>query len=388
MKVLGLVLELNPFHNGHEYFINEAKKQINPDITIAVISSSFAMRGEAMVMDKWEKAKICLQYGIDIVLELPFLGAVNSADYFCYNAIKILTDFNITDLAFGVELNNPFKLMQMKEITKNKEFDALVKKYIDEGNSYSGSNLKALKEVTNDPEIIANFSLPNNTLGIGYLNALDALGKKVNVTFIKRIANNYYDEEITDSKINSATSLRNLLVKGESIQNYIPYNNYQYHNPKTINDTMFTLLRYIFNTTPIDKLKNIYGMSEGIENRILSFINTANSYDELVELVKTKRYPKNRIRRLFLYTLLNIDKELENKYHNYLRILSMNIKGKNYLKKLDKNIKEKIITSFKNQDNYIVDIELRASKLYGLLINDINIYLKEFNVPYIGDNEK
>ncbi len=385
MKVLGLVLELNPFHNGHEYFINEAKNKVNPDLTIAVISSSFAMRGEAMVMDKWEKAKICLQYGIDMVLELPFLGAVNSADYFCYNAIKILTDFNITDLAFGVEFDNPEKIIKMKEMTKSKVFDGLVKKYIDEGNSYGGSNLKALKELSDDEEIINNFSLPNNTLAIGYLNAIDVLNKDINITFIKRIANNYYDEDITDSKINSATSLRNLLENGKEIDEYIPYPNYNYLNPLTINDTMFTLLKYVFNTSTPDKLKNIYGMSEGIENRILSFINVAKSYDDLLELVKTKRYSKNRIRRLFLYSLMNIDKEHENKYHNYLRILSMNQKGKNYLRKLDKNIKASIITTFKNQNNYLVDIELRASKLYGLLINKPNIYLNEFNVPYIGD---
>ena len=385
MKVLGLVLELNPFHNGHEYFINEAKNKVNPDLTIAVISSSFAMRGEAMVMDKWEKAKICLQYGIDMVLELPFLGAVNSADYFCYNAIKILTDFNITDLAFGVEFDNPEKIIKMKEMTKSKVFDGLVKKYIDEGNSYGGSNLKALKELSDDEEIINNFSLPNNTLAIGYLNAIDVLNKDINITFIKRIANNYYDEDITDSKINSATSLRNLLENGKEIDEYIPYPNYNYLNPLTINDTMFTLLKYVFNTSTPDKLKNIYGMSEGIENRILSFINVAKSYDDLLELVKTKRYSKNRIRRLFLYSLMNIDKEHENKYHNYLRILSMNQKGKNYLRKLDKNIKASIITTFKNQNNYLVDIELRASKLYGLLINNPNIYLNEFNVPYIGD---
>lgn len=385
MKVLGLVLELNPFHNGHEYFINEAKNKVNPDLTIAVISSSFAMRGEAMVMDKWEKAKICLQYGIDMVLELPFLGAVNSADYFCYNAIKILTDFNITDLAFGVEFDNPEKIIKMKEMTKSKVFDGLVKKYIDEGNSYGGSNLKALKELSDDEEIINNFSLPNNTLAIGYLNAIDELNKDINITFIKRIANNYYDEDITNSKINSATSLRNLLENGKEIAEYIPYPNYNYLNPLTINDTMFTLLKYVFNTSTPDKLKNIYGMSEGIENRILSFINVAKSYDDLLELVKTKRYSKNRIRRLFLYSLMNIDKEHENKYHNYLRILSMNQKGKNYLRKLDKNIKASIITTFKNQNNYLVDIELRASKLYGLLINNPNIYLNEFNVPYIGD---
>lgn len=385
MKVLGLVLELNPFHNGHEYFINEAINVVKPDVTIAIISSSFAMRGEAMVMDKWEKSKILLSYGIDIVLELPFLGSVASADYFCYNSIKTLTDFNITDLAFGVELQKLDKIIKMKDIINNQEFSSLVKKYIDLGNAYSTSNIKALKEFTDDQELIDNFSLPNNTLAIGYLNAIEKINKDVRINLIKRIKNNYYDEEITDSKINSATSIRKLLANDLDISNYVPINLYKYHNPEEINKNMFNLLKYIFNIRDINSLNNILGMNEGIENRILSFINKSTSYDDLINNIQTKRYTVNKIRRLLLHTLLDVSKEYENKYHYYHRILSMTQNGKKYVSSLPKEIKASIITSFKNQNNYLVDIEQKASKLYGLLINDPLIYLNEFNVPYIGE---
>lgn len=385
MKVLGLVLELNPFHNGHEYFINEAINVVKPDVTIAIISSSFAMRGEAMVMDKWEKSKILLSYGIDIVLELPFLGSVASADYFCYNSIKTLTDFNITDLAFGVELQKLDKIIKMKDIINNQEFSSLVKKYIDLGNAYSTSNIKALKEFTDDQELIDNFSLPNNTLAIGYLNAIEKINKDVRINLIKRIKNNYYDEEITDSKINSATSIRKLLANDLDISNYVPINLYKYHNPEEINKNMFNLLKYVFNIRDINSLNNILGMNEGIENRILSFINKSTSYDDLINNIQTKRYTVNKIRRLLLHTLLDVSKEYENKYHYYHRILSMTQNGKKYVSSLPKEIKASIITSFKNQNNYLVDIEQKASKLYGLLINDPLIYLNEFNVPYIGE---
>lgn len=385
MKVLGLVLELNPFHNGHEYFINEAINVVKPDVTIAIISSSFAMRGEAMVMDKWEKSKILLSYGIDIVLELPFLGSVASADYFCYNSIKTLTDFNITDLAFGVELQKLDKIIKMKDIINNQEFSSLVKKYIDLGNAYSTSNIKALKEFTDDQELIDNFSLPNNTLAIGYLNAIEKINKDVRINLIKRIKNNYYDEEITDSKINSATSIRKLLANDLDISNYVPINLYKYHNPEDINKNMFNLLKYVFNIRDINSLNNILGMNEGIENRILSFINKFTSYDDLINNIQTKRYTVNKIRRLLLHTLLDVSKEYENKYHYYHRILSMTQNGKKYVSSLPKEIKASIITSFKNQNNYLVDIEQKASKLYGLLINDPLIYLNEFNVPYIGE---
>ena len=112
--VLGMILELNPLHNGHKYFIDEAKRKVNPDVTIAIFSTNFSMRGDIMVIDKFTKTKLALEMGIDVVLELPFLGAVASADFFAYNSVKSLADFGITDLAFGVEFNNLENLNQMK----------------------------------------------------------------------------------------------------------------------------------------------------------------------------------------------------------------------------------------------------------------------------------
>lgn len=387
MKVLGLVLELNPFHNGHQYFIDEAKRLINPDITIAVISSSFSMRGDVMVMDKWEKAKIALTKGIDIVMELPFLSAVNSADYFCYNAISILTSFKITDLAFGAELANLQKLMHIKDIIKTNEYNISIKEYLDKGFSYANSSFKALKAITNDEKIITNATLPNNTLAIGYLASLEKLGPDVNVTVIKRINNNYYDEEVNDTFITSATSLRKLLTNSQEINVYTPEINYPYFNPVTSHQNLFKLLQYVFTVKDPSELVNIMGINEGIEKRMASFIFQAKDYDEFVSLVQTKRYPINRIKRIILYLLLNISKEYENKYHAYLRILAMNTSGKDYVHKLPKTVKEKIITSFKNQNHYLVTIELAASKLYSIINDKPDIYLQEFQVPYIGENK-
>ena len=119
---MGLVLELNPFHNGHYYFLKEAKKRINPELTVAVISGNYTMRGDVSVLDKFTKTRLALAAGIDLVFELPFLSAINSADYFGYNAVKILTDLKITDLAFGVELDNPEKLFRMRELIDQGSF--------------------------------------------------------------------------------------------------------------------------------------------------------------------------------------------------------------------------------------------------------------------------
>lgn len=385
MKVLGVVVEFNPMHNGHHYFIEKAKAKLNPDVTIAVMSSSFSMRGDFMVVDKWSRAKFALDYGIDIVLELPYLSTVNSSDYFCFNAIKILNEFGITDIAFGVELDNLEKLIHIKNILKSSSFDNILKTHLDKGHSYANSSYHAIKELTDDEEIIKMYSLPNNTLAIGYLKALDTINPNIKITPIKRIANNYYDEQINDTLINSATALRNEITLGNDITKYTKIN-YDYYNPLIANQNIFTLLRYQLISTPLAELKNISGVNEGIENRFISFINLAKDYDDFIKHVQTRRYSPNRIKRIILNIILKINKAYEANFHYYLRILAMNQIGKSYINTLNKQIKKQIITSFKNNENDIVDTELKVSKLYSLLVNEPDLYINEFKTPYIKES--
>lgn len=384
-KVLGLVLELNPFHNGHHYFIQEAKRKIEPDVTIAVISSSFSMRGDAMVMDKWQKAKFCLNYGIDMVLELPFLGSVTSSDYFCFNAISTLVKIGITDLAFGVETCDLTKLQTMKNLVQSSEFDLLVQDFLSKGHSYSASSYKAIQALSEDKDIQAGFTLPNNTLAIGYLKALDQLHPSVNVTLIERLHNQYYDQEVSDTRFSSATSLRLLLDQQIPIDKHTPIDDYTYFVPQEMNKNLFLLLQYVLATTPLTELASYWGMNEGLERRFVSMMDKATTYEEFVELVQTRRYTTNRIQRTILYLLLKIPKTYERKPHSYLRILSMNSIGKKYINQCSKEIKQAILTSFKNRSEDLVEIELRASKLYGIITNQPNLYYQEFNVPFTGE---
>ena len=172
MKVLGLILELNPPHNGHKYFIDRAKQIASPDYTICTLSTSFCMRGIPSCIDKWIKAEIALKLGVDYVFETPSVNYLQSADTFCRRNIETLLNLNITDIAFGVELDNLEKLKKIVNIMETPAFNLDLKQFMDKGSSYSASSLKALLNQTNDKEIIDNYSLPNNTLAIGYLKAL------------------------------------------------------------------------------------------------------------------------------------------------------------------------------------------------------------------------
>lgn len=386
MKVLGLILELNPLHNGHVYFINQAKSKINPDLIIAVVSGNFAMRGDPMVIDKWTKSQVCLEYGIDIVCELPFVGSNCSADYFCHNAIATLVDLGVTDISFGVECNRIEKFHEIIDILNSSLYQKTLKSFLKQGFSYATSSNKAIHFISNDEEIKDAFSLPNNTLALGYLSAIDSLKPNIKVTLVQRIANQYYDDQITNQTINSATALRKQIANNKPISQYCPKLDYSFHNPKTMEHHLLLLLRYTMALHPITYFKHILGVTEGIEHRIASLINDVESYDELIKAIQTKRYTVNRIQRVLLNMIVGIDKKYHHQYYHYLRILAMKRSATPYINTLPKTIKKRILTSFKNKNDEIITIELRASHIYGLITKNPQYYLQEFQVPFIGDD--
>lgn len=383
MKVLGLILELNPPHHGHKYFIEKAIEIVQPDVTIAIISTNFSMRGDISVINKFDKTNICLDTNIDLVLELPYIGAVASADYFCSNAVNILNAFGVTDIAFGCELANIEKLKLLKDYINSKTYNDSLKENLQKGFSYSNSSNKALMTMTNDLELIENFSMPNNTLAIQYINTIDNIkmntGKDINVHLIKRIENNYYDT-IATSSIASATSIRELIAKNEKFDDYVINNKIKYLDINYAYDKLLTLIKGSFILkNNISEIKSLLGVKEGIENRLENILNTSNSYNELVNNACTKRYNPNYIKRILLNIILKVPDQIQKV--NYLRILGFNKKGESHIKTLPKDIKEQIITTFKGQESDLCNYELKATKLYGLLSGEENIYLQEYQMP-------
>ena len=381
-KVLGLVLEINPFHTGHKYFIDKAIEEIKPDVIIAIISTSFSMRGDPSIMDKFNKTKLLLENKIDIVLELPFIASNASADYFALNSIRSLSKFNITDFACGVELDNYQKLLELTNITSQDSFNKLVKKYLDEGLSYSTSNNKALLEYTNDLELVESFSMPNNTLAISYLKSFKKLGINPNITLIKRIDNNYYDSRINDS-LSSATSIRQELEKNkENAKKFLVDKDYNYPNSTELLNKIFLLLKERFIVFGEKYFENILGVSEGIQNRIGNVIKKSHNYQELIDNSITKRYPEARIKRVLLNILFDVKKDdFNNNDIDYLRVLGFNDNGNNYIKTLNKETKKEIITTIKNSNNLVSLLECKVTEIYGLLINNNDFIQNEYLIP-------
>ena len=382
MKILGIVMEANPFHNGHLHFINECKQQLNPDLIVAITSTSFTMRGEISLLNKFDKTNILLNHGVDIVLELPFSQSTQSADFFASASILNLHKFGITDLAFGCEVNDLELLNKFVSVITSSSFKSDLENNKSFDSSYKNTFSILLKNYLTEEEIDI-FNQPNVTLGIQYLKTLKE--NKLNITphIIKRINANYHDHNIS-SNIASATAIRTALMNHQSFIDTLPTDSYEaiidYDKAKA---NFINIVKYNYQLNNEHLQQND---SEGINNYI-SKNGDFSSLEKLQQSLKNKRYTINRINRQILYKLLNTDGSFT--YSNYLRILGTNTKGLNYLRILPKNIKELIFSGTKELKNFSIEvneinvIELKATKLYSIITNNDLLIKKEQQLPII-----
>lgn len=382
MEKIGIIAEFNPFHNGHKYLIDKVKKLYNDSIIIVVLSSSFMQRGEISILNKWDKTNICLDNNIDLVVELPFVFATQSADIFAKGAIQILKNLKVDKLVFGSESNNIDNLITIANTELfNKDFSSLVKINLNNGDNYPTALAKAVK-VLNNIEI----NKPNDLLGLSYIKEIIKQNSNIKPITIQR-TNDYHDlTKNTTTNIVSASNIRNLLSINEDITPYLEKNNIKYL--RKIDDTLlWNLLKYqiINNYNKLDKFQTT---DEGIDNRIRKYINKSNSLTRLKENIKTKRYTNNKINRMFIHILTNFTKEeaSSNQDITYIRVLGFNNKGKEYLNQIKKELSIPLITNGFIKDNPILEIEYRASYIYSLLTHDSTLIQKELrNKPIIRE---
>ncbi len=357
MKKIGVIAEYNPFHNGHIYQIKKIKEIFKDSLIIVIMSGNFTQRGDISIINKWDKTNIILDNNIDLVVELPFVFATQSADIFAKGAISILRELKVDILFFGSESGDIDVLYNMANTQiNNKEFDSKVKEYLDLGYSYPNSLSLSLKDITN-----VNIKEPNDILGITYIKEI--INQKTNIKPYTIKRTNDYNSLDLNSDIVSASAIRNAIKENKNISKFIP--NYKINNPHFI-DEYFNLLKYkIISKNDLSIYQTV---DEGIEFRIKKYIFESNSLEELISKCKTKRYTYNKIKRMFLHILCDFTKEeaKNNKEIKYIRILGFNQKGRNYLNKIKKDIDLPILTKYDD----LLNIEFRVSNIYNLITND------------------
>ncbi len=360
MIITGIVVEYNPFHNGHLYHIEQARKITNCDLLIAIMSPTFMQRGEPAIINKFERTNFALEHGIDIIVELPSVYAIQSANHFAAGAIKLLNEFNIDYLVFGSENNDIESLKNAAQTSLLDEYQLKVKDYLKEGIRYANACNMAFKDYN-----INVVDQANDILGLAYVQEIYKHKYKITPLSIKR-TNDYLATKITQ-EITSATSIRHALENSLDIKETTPMKKVLNTNHLVYFNDYFLLLKYQLNILDHNQLKQIHGFDEGLEYLFKKHINDAKDIYDFIELVSSKRYPKTRIQRNIVYLITNLTKDFLKQIEiDYLRILGMNKQGQEYLKAVKTTTAYTILTTFSKHQNLGLDYEQKVTYVYAL----------------------
>ncbi|WP_035945502.1 nucleotidyltransferase [Fusobacterium perfoetens] len=385
-KAVGIVIEYNPFHNGHKYHLDKAKEL--GDIVIGVMSGDYVQRGEPAFINKWSRGEIALKEGIDILCELPSYYSTQSAEIFAKSSIGILKNLGVTTILFGSESSNIEKLKKILELEKNKEFNEEIRRNLDEGISYPNAySLSIKKFLEKDIEINSN-----DILGIEYLRAIKYYDEKIEAQTLKRRAGGYYSQK-EENNIMSATGIRKLIFENKSIENLVTKNSFEVLEKEKEKITkisdFYPLIRYAI-LSKKEKLADYQDVENGLENRIYEMALKYENHQEFFNNLITKRYTIGRIQRILIHILLDITKADTNYLKEnipYIRILGFSKKGREYLKTIEKNNDVKILTSFKNIKKILNEKEIKFLELNekaSIIYKIINPY-EDRKIPIIID---
>lgn len=397
MNLTGIITEYNPFHLGHEFHLKNAKKDTNCNGIVCVMSGNFMQRGNPAIMDKWTRAKIAVLNGVDLVLELPLIYSLSSAENFAYGGVKILNSLNcINNIYFGSESGD---ISTLKEIAHTlyyepEEYKKFLKSNLDLGLPFHKARVNALNNVMKNLDVENILSNSNNILAIEYIKALIKLNSSIIPFTLKREGSNYNDKDLSTT-FSSATSIRETLKSKnnlEEIKDSITLSTYKELNRLykekydfVFEEDLFPYLKYKL-ITKGNYLNKIDDINEGLDNKILKEILSSNSLDDLILKSKSKRYTYTKISRILSKFFIGLEdydtKALKANDINYIRPLAFNEKGASILKHIKKNTNINIITKVpKHVEDDMLKLDLLSTKAYSILNTSINPLEDYFKSP-------
>ncbi|MGV0167263.1 nucleotidyltransferase [Furfurilactobacillus sp. WILCCON 0119] len=369
MRVVGVVTEYNPFHNGHRYHLEQARSLTHADVVVAVMSGNFVQRGEAALLDKWHRANEALHNGADVVVELPFYWAVQPAHLFAEGALRLLSALQAQTMVFGAE--HP-----------ETDFTALAQVQIDDAAAFKTFDQTYATQFTSQLAEKTGFLLdqPNDILSYGYAVANANLDHPLTLQPLKRQGQGYHDEDLTTATtaFASATALRTALFNQKSQAELAPYVPATTLADLTAADVtpqagwsaaMWQLLRHTLLMTPIEELGQIYQMAEGLEYRMKEAAERHQTYSDFMDAIKTKRYTYSRLQRVCLYTLLHATAaEMTPPQADYLRLLGFTPTGQAFLNQYKKQFTLPVVNRFDQKLKHAtLNLDYRAGMLYEML---------------------
>lgn len=399
LKAAGIIVEYNPFHNGHVYHVNQAKAKTNAEVIVAVMSGDFLQRGEPAFIDKWARSKMALQNGVDLIFELPYAFATAHAPVFADGAIQLLDAARCQSFCFGSEegdikpLENSIALIEQA----GDAYELAVKDAVSRGLSYP----KALNEAyyasssnDNANQNVADLSKPNNILGFHYMLAAKKQKSNMQAVTIPRVVANYYDDAISGNTIASATGIRKSYFESNnilSVKNFIPSKTADELQQWVMHrqtfghwSTFYPHLRFTILRERPARLTQIADITEGIENLIYRAAQKHDTFEGFMKEVKSKRYTWTRIQRMLTHIFTGFTYEQRELIEapTYLRLLGMTKTGQRYLNQIKKELSLPLVSKVSKFSDLSLQIDMHAANMYALGVSN------EKNKASIGTDYK
>lgn len=378
MKATGVVVEYNPFHNGHRYHLEMARKKGIGDVVIAAMSGDFLQRGEPGIVNRWKRAEMALRSGVDIVAELPAYYSNQSAEIFARGAVGVLGALGVSDIVFGSESGEIERLKNIASLEENDEFQIYLKEELGRGSSYPTSFAAAIEKITGEK----GYMTPNDILGTEYVRSIAKLRLNINPIAIKREGTGYHSHDIKGD-IASATAIRKMLDKDrEKIKNLVPEpvyeilsNEFREKRCAWLHE-FYPILRHeiILHKNSLEKIQDI---EAGFENRLYEAALKNRNFEKFYRDIMTKRYTNARVQRILTHILLGLTVKITEDAKMgvpYVRILGFNQKGGKYLKSIRGKTDIEVFTTLKNvskklsgREKALLDFNERCSMIYTVI---------------------
>ncbi len=394
MKVVGIIAEYNPFHNGHYYQIEYARTVLKADAVIVVMSGNFVQRGEPALLDKYTRAKSAIINGVDLIIELPVIAATGSAELFAECGINLLLSTGIvSDVIFGCEDESEELFTRVADLLNNesKEFKDVLDSELKKGNSYASARANAIQSVWENKEelpILSHFlSSPNNILGIEYTKAILKSSKRIGIHPLGRVGTSHDDLKFNGTYA-SATYIRHILRNAGASENdvftFVPTNEIDIFKQALASNTIISPndISLILHHKLLEgcNLSEVVDCNVEIQNRIENLLDEYDTYTNFCDLVKTKNINHSRVRRVLTHIYLNI-KETQLralKAENcapYLHILGFSLKGGALLGQIKKastlclfTSPKEVKESLNDHQSIVLKSDLFASDIYRSLM--------------------
>jgi predicted nucleotidyltransferase len=377
-KVVGIVAEYNPFHNGHLRHIERSLKLTGASGVVAVMSGNFVQRGEPALIDKWRRAKAAVENGVDLVLELPFLYATGSAEHFASGAVRLLDAMVcVTHLSFGCEAGRLAPLAEAARVlaVESPSFKEALRAELAAGRSFPRARAEALRREAGDA-LARLLDYPNNILAVEYLKQCMRQGSRLAPVAVKRAGGAGPREVDPRARLASAAAIRALLLAGRRPEalRYMPA--WEDAEVLQTQDMYFTLIAAVARLKGAEGLREIVSASEGLENRLLRALDSAVDLPSLLAATKTARYTETRIRRFLLHALFGLTRErfaaLDAAWPGYARVLALSERGGGILRLVKARADLPIVTHPRKQRlapplAEILSLDILAADIYRLV---------------------